>query len=445
MASDSDQESVQRKAHIKEVARNIAAQFDFATVMESREMLVSDRGVFREGIAEAVIKREVEAIEPEESNQFSKEVIGHIERSSYVRLKEFDSDLNRINIENGLYLLDSGTLEDHNVGYLSRVQLPVRLDRKAAPVAIMRFLKEVLPNEDDVLNVLEDAAATLIRDARFQKAFMYIGAGDNGKSTWLNVLGAFLGATNVSNTSIHDLASNRFAAGNIEGKLANIYPDIEADEVSLTGKVKAIVAGDPIDVEKKGLQAHRIVPFAKLFFSANTLPIVNDDSDAWFRRWRITNWLYRVDPAKRDPDLLAKLTTSQELSGLFNVLAALARRLIKQWGFTYNATIPQVRAEWGDKASVIKAFKSKYLNVQGDPLHELAATSADVYAAYVKFCLSQNFTPKKQTGFMEELKTVVVVRSENARVGGRVIKVLKGIELKEFPGLGSLGTPEGTT
>ena len=155
--------------------------------------------------------------------------------------------------------------------------------------------------------------------------------------------------------------------------------------------------------------------------------VVADDSDAWFRRWRITYWPVQIESGKENPNLLSELTEPNELAGLFNVLAPLARRLVTQKRFSYVATIHQVRNEWGDRASVIKAFANKFLVAGPD----LAAPSADVYASYVKFCLSQNFTPKKQTGFVEGLKTVVAVRSEVVRTNGRLQRVLNGVGLKE--------------
>ncbi|MDG6974263.1 MAG: hypothetical protein JRM95_05475 [Nitrososphaerota archaeon] len=419
--SDSDL----RRQRAKELSTEIMERHDFLTLMESKEMHVRLNGVYRVGLAESLIESEVEMFEPSESNNFSHEVIGHVRRSSFVPDDTFDRDLDIVNLKNGLYHLSSGKTTAHNPTYPSRVQLPVESNPKATCPNVMRFLKEVLP-PDSLLNVLEDAATTLIRDARFQKAFMYLGAGDNGKSVWLGVLARLLGVDNVSTQSIHDLGMSRFGAGNIEGKLAVIYPDIASNEITLTGKLKAIIAGDRIFVEKKGLQGHDITPFCKCFFSANALPIVADDTDAWFRRWRITNWDFTVPEESRNPNLLEELTTPEELSGLFNILAALARRLIAKGAFTYEATVKQKRAEWGNRSNVLRAFISKCLNV-GDAL---ASPSSEVYTAYVAFCQSENFTAKKQTGFMEELKSLIPVHSQQARINGRGAKVLVGAELK---------------
>ena len=406
-----------------EAAASIMEQYEFATPMQTREILVRVNGVFDGDLAGAIIEREVELINPESKNQYCKEVEGHIRRNTYRDLRAFDEDVDIVNVRNGLFSISEGTLKPHSPLYISRIQLPVEFDPNAKCPRILKFLAWALPDPSDRLNILEDAATTLIRDARFQKAFMYVGEGENGKSTWLGVVNALLGKENVTNISIHELGMSRFGAGNIEGKLAIIYPDIAANEIALTGKLKAIISGDRINVEKKGIQGHDIEPYAKLFYSCNSLPEVTDDSRAWFRRWRITDWKEQVDPADKDPELLKKLTTKEELSGLFNVLARIARRLVETDCFSYDRTPEQVRLEWGDRANVIKAFKTAFLVEDSKG----AAESGDVFQAYVRFCREHHFTPKGPKGLMDELKKLVPLVRQKERD-----KVLWfGIRLKE--------------
>ena len=67
---------------------------------------------------------------------------------------------------------------------------------------------------------------------------------------------------------------------------------------------------------------------AKLFFSANKIPTTHDTSDAFFRRYVIISFPNNFE-GKDEPDLLSKLTTEDELSGIFNVLMATLRRILK--------------------------------------------------------------------------------------------------------------------
>jgi len=414
----------------REVASEITELYEFLTPRESGEILVKIEGVFHDGIAEAIIESEVEIAVPDATNQFCNEVIGHVRRQTYTPITDFDPDLNILNLRNGLYHFDTGELTAHDPLYYSRIQLPIKFDPTATCPKVWAFLRKVLPAEDSRLAVLEDAATTLIRDTRFQKAFMYVGSGANGKTTWLLVLNALLGRDNVTNESIHDLGMSRFGAGNIEGKLAVMYPDIAASEITLTGKLKAIISGDRISVERKGVQGYPIDPFAKLFYSANALPEVNDNSDAWFRRWRITEWSVQIESHERNPTILRELTTDRELAGLFNVLAGFARRMMVTGKFSYEASIPQLRTEWGDRANVIQSFITTCL-VRGE---SESVESSELYAAYVKFCEDRNFTARLQTGFMGDLKSKVAIRIDDRKPHGKGTKSVRfwvGIGLRE--------------
>ena len=53
----------------------------------------------------------------------------------------------------------------------------------------------------------------LYKSAKYEKATLCIGKGDNGKSTFLKWLDGFIGRQNVSHASLQDLSGgNRFAA-----------------------------------------------------------------------------------------------------------------------------------------------------------------------------------------------------------------------------------------
>jgi putative DNA primase/helicase len=70
--------------------------------------------------------------------------------------------------------------------------------------------------------------------------------------------------------------------------------------------------------------------YAKLIFSTNKIPETEDESDAYFRREIILSFPNRFEDGKgADPNLLNKLTTEEELSGIFNVLAIALRTLLR--------------------------------------------------------------------------------------------------------------------
>ena len=56
---------------------------------------------------------------------------------------------------------------------------------------------------------------------------MFLGSGENGKSVCLGYIESLIGKNNVSNISLQDLSENKFMRANLDGKSANIFPDLE--------------------------------------------------------------------------------------------------------------------------------------------------------------------------------------------------------------------------
>ena len=78
-----------------------------------------------------------------------------------------------------------------------------------------------------------------------------IGEGANGKSTFTNLIRAFLGEKNCSAIPMQDLATDKFAASRLYGKLANLYPDLPSIGIGDTSKLKALSGSDTIDAQEK--------------------------------------------------------------------------------------------------------------------------------------------------------------------------------------------------
>lgn len=88
-------------------------------------------------------------------------------------------------------------------------------------------------------------------------------------------------------------------------KLLNLSPENEQGKFN-TQALKAITAGDPIQLEMKGQNPFTDVITCKLFFAVNNLPIASDRTFSYLRRAQIIPFLARfVD--NPDPNKLEEL------------------------------------------------------------------------------------------------------------------------------------------
>ena len=162
---------------------------------------------------------------------------------------------------------------------------------------------------DCIYLVEELLGYALIPDNRYEKAFMLVGDGANGKSTFLTFLEGFIGRDNVSKVPLQELGEHRFKRADLLGKLINFFADLDANALESTSYFKTIVSGDKIDAERKHQDPFYFRPFARLLFSANEIPRSKDRSFAYYRRWCIIPFPNRFigDDADRSLELSANL------------------------------------------------------------------------------------------------------------------------------------------
>jgi len=354
-----------------EYTKEFLEKYHFATLNDTEEVLCYQDGIYKPR-GEILIKGLCQQKSEKCSNHIVREVIGKIQRSTYKSREEFDKDPHIINLKNGLLDIQTGKLTEHSPDKRYRIQLPVKYNPKACPFNFIKALSQWLPDGRDRITIIEQAANILLRKSGLEIVSMYNGIGSNGKSTYGKFLSKFLGKENITSISMQDIVSNRFAAAQLDGKLANIYPDLENSELEHIGKFKLIVSGDNIQVEKKGKDSFVMSPFAKHFFSTNKIPQIADDTDALYRRFQVTDWTQQFlrKPSKKELEdgilpenrnLLDTLCTENEFSGFLNLLIITAKRLQKQTHLTFPQSIQEVRAIMKENADHIQKFAKECL------------------------------------------------------------------------------------
>ena len=153
---------------------------------------------------------------------------------------------------------------------------------------------------------------------------------------------------------------------------------------------KAITGGDVIRVERKHRDAFNFKPYARLLFSANQAPPTVDSSQAWFDRWTTFPFHQRFrGTAAQDYDLLAKLTTAEELSGLLNrALEALAG-LRERRRFTTTPEMREAATKFRQEADTVAGFMAERCELVPDA----RSKRSDVYEAYNEWVRSGNRKP----------------------------------------------------
>ncbi len=370
------------------------------------------------------------------------QVEAFIRAKTYREIPEANKEL--IATKNGV--LNVATLEFHPFSpefYIFNA-VPVVYDPKAKCELFMQKLSE-WTSEDGQLLLQEHVGSALYKDnTRFQRALMLTGLRQNGKSTFLHAVRAMLGADNVSAVALDILGDSgrRFVIAQLYNRLANICADIPPKPMKETDTFKKAVAGDLLEGEFKFQQAFQFVPYAKLFFSANELPpMTGKDVEAFMVRWDIVDFPNSFLPGdpRRDPELLRKLTTPGELSGMLNWALEGLRRLLDRGHFSDNLTLEEKAKEWSIRADAVKVFTEERVvgEFEATPEEKDAGppTARDLYGEYAKFCRKHGTTPISANMFTRRFKGACQVASQrrtSATKGGRkeYVWVWEGVRLR---------------
>jgi putative DNA primase/helicase len=198
------------------------------------------------------------------------------------------------------------------------------------------------------------------------------------------------------------LDEDRFATAELYGRMANIVADLDARALRSSSVFKSITGGDLLQAERKFRPAFSFYPYARLIYSANEVPPTPDSSDAFFRRWLILPF-ERSFKGRADRELLKKLTTPAELSGLLNRSLEALPDLKARGSFSETETTRQAGERFRVDADSVAGFLDERVTVEIDG----RAIKSELFAAYRSWCTENNRQPLSAVRFNRRLQADV--------------------------------------
>ena len=396
---------VEKQELIEEATRLVLSKHRLLTIEESKEILFydEDKGVYVSG-GEILIEKEVDKTFGFKLRTSDiTEIKNYVIRQTYVKKEKFDSDLDIINLKNGLYNWRTNEFFRHTPDYYSLNQKPIIYNSKARPKLFIKFLKEVLFLQD-IRTAVEMIAYSFIRKNLFEYYFILIGRGANGKSVFIGILSNLHGLQNVSNVSLKSLVNERFALVDLVNKDINVDTELSSSSINDMSMLKKLTGTQPLRVQQKSQPAYDVEIYAKQIFNANELPTTSDNSDAHYRREIILPFPIQFEGDNEDPNLLKKFTTNEEeMSGIFNLVVNSMRTIVNRNKIHVSAsTIKQRRAKAKLTQDPIGSFIEDAL--AKEPGKDDYETNEDMYSAFDRFCLKNRLSGPGSEKFSEDLR-----------------------------------------
>ncbi len=414
---------------INELTELLVRRYHIKTMRDTDEIMVYYNGYYHLD-GEKDVRADVnEVFGDYYSGKIYRHILDKIKAATTIRRDNFQEPLNKINLRNGV--LDNNTKEleppDPGYNFLYKLHMDYR-PAQDCPV-IKKFLRDVTANENDYQCLQEYIGYTLLSGYPFRVFLVLYGTGSNGKSVFLYLIRNFLGEDNVCVVSLQQLQTDRFAPARLYGKKANVFADIPPLRMKSTDIIKSLTGyTDKISGEKKFEDTFEFVNGAKLIFSANQLPQVEDETEAFWDRVILIDFPHKFEGESEDKDLIKKLTAPEELSGLLNFALQGLDQLLKNGTFTYDHETTYDRwQKYTEVENPVHDFMENCIELRVDA----TVTKEALYDAYVGYCHAVKKPPISKNKFGRYLKKYPYMGEGRPLVGDKQVEVWKGITLKE--------------
>ncbi len=226
-------------------------------------------------------------------------------------------------------------------------------------------------DDSDVKVIKQLFGFTLIKDYFIEKSAMFTGTGRNGKSKTIELLKRFLGVDNCCNVGLQDLTQGGFYTSELMNKMANLSPDLPANALKESGIFKSATGHDMLTAYRKFKNSLHFENYAKMFFCCNELPKTYDKTVSFFSRWIIIDFPFTFLTNKEienstpenlvnvkicDTEIINKISTPQELSGLLNWALEGLHELLKIGDFSYSKSTAEVKESWLRKSDSVEGY-----------------------------------------------------------------------------------------
>jgi putative DNA primase/helicase len=229
----------------------------------------------------------------------------------------WDKDQMLLSCPNGIIELASGKLRDGKPEDRITMCTNTEFDPEEKCPRWEQFIEEIFEGNAELIHYIQKALGySLTGETTEQCAFFCHGKGSNGKSTFFSTLRILLGdyahsapastfQRNPMNTNSNDVAATE-----------NKRFLLSAETLSATKLneqlLKGWTGGDEQSARYLYSEYFSFLPTCKPWLFLNHMPIIEDDSDAFWRRVRLVPFNRSFKGKNADPDLTKKLNTEHK-------------------------------------------------------------------------------------------------------------------------------------
>lgn len=368
------------------------------------------------------------------------DIIDRISWAKSIRcsLDEFNYRHELVNIENGVFNIETGELLEHSpdlrFNYVAHANYLTDKEKITCPM-FDQFCKTSLGGDPEKRLLLLEAIGYICTDTNDGKCAIFLkGQPNSGKSVVVEFISKLFDPELVANVPLHQLGE-RFSSAELNGRKVNVSGELAGRDLSDISIFKSVTGNDRIAGQFKGKKIFHFVPRCKLLFAGNTLPHTTeaDTTAAFVNRIKIILFNTSVDPEEQDKELLDKLWAERDSIITLALDAVLA--LVKR---NYAFTLPE------DSRRFLRSFELRGNEVKAfvEDCCELSPAAkvfnSELYSAFKDYCAKNGLDTFSRNKLYELLSGIPNVLMKKIRMNGENRWGHIGIKLKEPPNDGTL-------
>ena len=314
-----------------------------------------------------------------------------------VEPKELDPDPYLLNCENGTVDLKTGKVYKHRREDLLTTIARVKYDPRATCPVFDSFLQKITNNDPELARYLQQIVGYALTGDVTEKAIFFLyGDGNNGKTTFLEIIRAALGdyAGQVPVESLMTKSGDGAISNDIaqlQGRRFVTSSEAEQGKKLAVSKVKQLTGMGTLQARFLYGEFFEFTPTFKIFMDANHKPEIRGNDPAIWNRIKLIPFTVEIPPDEIDKKLLQKL--KGELSG---ILAWAVRGCLdwQQHGLVEPKSVVTATRDYREEMDTLAHYLDERC-VFGDG--EL--TSKELCEDYTKWCREHHEEPVSTNQF----------------------------------------------
>ncbi|TET10383.1 MAG: hypothetical protein E3J83_00550 [Candidatus Atribacteria bacterium] len=358
-----------------EIKSDIAGRLWF---YNSKEGIWKDNG---EDYLKSVIRRDF-LIADHIKNYYVSEVIADVKQYLYEGKYFEEPPANLIAFNNKIYDLKNDKYLDFDPKHFFINKILINIDTENRTCPLIDSMFELFVGPDRKIDLYELAAYCLYRKYPIAKFFLLSGDGQNGKSTYINLLEMLLGKENVTSVNLKNISSDRFSTQSLFKKLLSVSVELNNFLFKNTAMLKQLTGRDLIRAEKKFKDDFQFENYAKIVIVANAKITTTDKTVGFSRRTKIINFIAEFEERRNaDPFILDKISQA-ELEGFAHVCLETLKNLYqREFVFSIAQDPEEVKELYDKNAQILNEFLKQ--KVMLDP--ESYIPTAEFYEAFTEY------------------------------------------------------------